>query len=77
MVVTWGRQQNHVGEEPTVILYTCINRHIGTPDKTKTNDTMSLEYSSVCNIGSRVVWVSMKEIYTCHEGVERYLLPGK
>ena len=60
-VVTLG-QQYHVGEKPTVILYTYINRHAGTPNKTKTKDTMSLEYSSVCNIGSRIGWVSMKEI---------------
>ena len=32
-------------------------------NKTKTKDTMSLYYSSVCNIGSWVVWVSMNEIY--------------
>ena len=29
--------------EPTVILYTYINRHAGTPNKTKTKDTMSLD----------------------------------
>ena len=32
MVVTLGQQYN-VGEKPTVILYTYINRHAGTPDK--------------------------------------------
>ena len=32
MVVTSG-QQYHVGEKPTVILHTYINRHAGTPDK--------------------------------------------
>ena len=32
MVVTSG-QQCHVGEKPTVTLYTYINRHAGTPDK--------------------------------------------
>ena len=40
-----------------------INRHAGTPNKTKTKDTMSLDYRSACNIGSRVVRVSMKEVY--------------
>ena len=30
MVVTLGQQYN-VGEKPTVILYTFINRHAGTP----------------------------------------------
>ena len=32
MVVTMGQQYN-VGEKPTVILYTYINRHAGTPEK--------------------------------------------
>ena len=32
MVVTL-RQQYNAGEKPTVILYTNINRHAGTPDK--------------------------------------------
>ena len=38
MVVTLGQQYN-IGEKPTVMLYTyiiiIINRHTGTPDKTK------------------------------------------
>ena len=38
----------HVGEKLAVILYTYyINRHAGTPSKTKTKDTMSLDYSSI------------------------------
>ena len=37
MVVTLGQQYN-VGEKPTVILYTNINRHAGTPNK-KQNKT--------------------------------------
>ena len=32
MVVTYGRQY-HVEEKATVILYTLINRHAGTPEK--------------------------------------------
>ena len=32
MVVTLGQQYN-VGEKPTVILHTSINRHAGTPEK--------------------------------------------
>ena len=32
MAVTLGRQC-HVGEKPTVTLYTYINRHAGTPEK--------------------------------------------
>ena len=34
MVVTLDQQYN-IGEKPTVMLYTYINRHAGTPDKTK------------------------------------------
>ena len=34
VVVTKG-QQHHVGEKPTVILYTYINRHAGKPSKIK------------------------------------------
>ena len=32
MIVTLGQQYN-IGEKPTVILYTYINRHAGTPEK--------------------------------------------
>ena len=32
METTLGQQDN-VGEKPTVILYTYINRHAGTPEK--------------------------------------------
>ena len=38
---------------------------------------MSLDYSSVCIIGSRVVWVSIKEIYKTKSSwayKERYIL---
>ena len=50
--------------------------------KIKAKDTMGLDYSLVCNIGSRVVWVSMKVIYyqvlivclVVMGGVEGYLL---
>ena len=35
MVVTLGQQFN-IDEKPTVILYTNINRHAGTPDNNKT-----------------------------------------
>ena len=46
------------------MLYTdIINRHSGTPNKTSKKDTMSLDYSSICNIGSRIEGVSMKDIY--------------
>ena len=36
MVITLGQQYN-VGEKPTVILYTYLNRHAGTPTKGETN----------------------------------------
>ena len=35
----------HVEEKPTVKLYTYINRHAGTRDKTKTKYMMSLDYN--------------------------------
>ena len=31
-----GSNQYNTGEKPTVMLYTYINRHAGTPDKNKT-----------------------------------------
>ena len=40
MVITLGQQYN-VGEKPTVILYTYINRHAGTPTKGKTKRYIS------------------------------------
>ena len=49
-----GSQQYHVGEKPTVILYSYINRHAGAPNKTKTKYTISLDCSSICYIGSRI-----------------------
>ena len=33
MEITLGQQQYNVEEKPTVILYTYINRHAGTPEK--------------------------------------------
>ena len=62
-----------VGEaHPYTVHY--INRHAGTPNKTKTKSMMSLDYSSVGNIGSRVVWVSMKEISSSDPALRRRLL---
>ena len=40
MVITLGQQYN-VGEKPTVILYTYIDRHAGTPTKGKTKQYTS------------------------------------
>ena len=47
MVVTLllGQQYN-TGEKPTVMLYTYINRHVGTPDKNKAN--IFLVHMCVC-----------------------------
>ena len=58
----WVNSKNG-GEKPTVILYNYINRHAGIPNKTKTKDTIRLDYSSICCIASRIGWVSMKGIY--------------
>ena len=51
MIATLGQQYN-VGEKDTVIMDTYINHHAGAPSKTKTKtkDTMSLDYSSICYI---------------------------
>ena len=63
-------QHHNVGDKPTVKLYIYIYRHAGTPNKTKTKDTGSFDYSSICYIiGSRNGWVSMKKIFkSCHGG---------
>ena len=60
MVVTLG-QQYYVGEKPTVILYTYINRHAGTPDKKqKQNRNMVVEiilYGFIgCNDKASTCW---------------------
>ena len=44
MVVTLG-QQYDVGEKPTVILYTRINHHAGTPNKTSMAINVSVKYN--------------------------------
>ena len=31
--------------------------------QTKTEDTISLDYNSICYITSKIGWVSMKEVY--------------
>ena len=57
MVVTLGQQYN-VGEKPTVILYTFINRHAGTSDKNKTKQEQCSTSSNMvviiyCYIGCK------------------------
>ena len=58
MVVSLGLHY-HVGEKSTIILYTYINGHAETPNKTKTRDTMSLDTAQFCYIRSktRIGWV--------------------
>ena len=46
MVVTLGEQYN-VGEKPTVILYTYINRHAGPPNITKQKHVVHSEEGTV------------------------------
>ena len=46
MVITLGQQYN-VGEKPTVILYTYINRHAGTPTKGKTKQYNKDKYNTI------------------------------
>ena len=41
-----------------------------TPNNTWANDTMSLDYNSICSLRSRFGWVSMKEIYWSWVGVD-------
>ena len=43
MVVTLGQQYN-IGEKPTVILYTYINRHAGTPEKQRRQDKTKYQH---------------------------------
>ena len=63
MVITLGQQYN-VGEKPTVILYTYINRHAGTPEKQQKQKQCSTSSNMVviiyCYIGCKG-WVGGKE----------------
>ena len=56
MVVTLGQQYN-VGEKPTVILYTYINRHAGTLEKQQKQKQCSTSSNMVviiyCYIGCK------------------------
>ena len=45
-----------------IILYAHINLHAGLT-KLRNNRHEKLGYTSVCYIGSRIGWVSMKEVY--------------
>ena len=50
LVVTLGQQYN-IGEKPTVILYTYINRHAGTPAKQRRQNSTSSNIIIYCYIG--------------------------
>ena len=57
-------QQYNVGEKLTVILDNYVNRHATTHskhDNYKRHDKLGC--SSICHIGSRIGWVSMKKIF--------------
>ena len=58
MVVTLVQQYN-VGEKPTVILYTYINRHAGTPKKTLTNKNIVVHTTTKINQKQSVVVVDV------------------
>ena len=49
MVVTLGQQYN-IGEKPTVILHTYINRHAGTPEKQRKQKHCSTSSNMVVTI---------------------------
>ena len=62
MVVTLGQQYN-IGERPTVILYTYIKRHAGTPEKqheTKSNYLISHNTVQHHTVRSQVVVNSIR-----------------
>ena len=58
MVVTLGQEHN--------VSY--INRHAGAPSKTKTKDTMSLDYSSITlglgSMGVSTIILAIKQVNT-------------
>ena len=51
MVVTLGQQYN-VGEKSTVILYTYINHHAGTPVKKQKQNRNNVQYKTRSNVYS-------------------------
>ena len=52
MEITLGQQYN-VGEKPTVILYTYINRHAGTPEK-----NVKTKQRLICSTPSHMVVIT-------------------
>ena len=54
----------NIGKKPSIVLlYNFINRQAAGTPKKKDKDTISLDYSSICYIASKIGWVSMKEIH--------------
>ena len=68
MVVTLGQQYN-IGEKSTVILYTYINRHAGTPEKQRKkiikNSTSNMVVIIYCYIGIRRPSGLVGNLHTC------------
>ena len=62
MVVTLGQQYN-IGEKPTVILYTYNNRHAGTPEKQRRQNSTS----------SNMVVIKYCYIISCEDEVTTYI----
>ena len=67
MVVTLGQQYN-IGEKPTVILYTYINRHAGTPEKQRRQNSTSSNIIIYCYIGYK------DEMYNIETRTERTMV---
>ena len=62
MVVTLGQQYN-IGEKPIVILYTYINRHAGTPEKQRRQNSTSSNVAVIilyCYVGCEVEVTTLK-----------------
>ena len=50
-----GNQQYNVGEKPTIVLYTYINRHAGTPDKKQMpSQPTIIQPSYMCLLGNKL-----------------------
>ena len=61
MVVSLGQQYN-IGEKPTVMLYTYINRHAGTPEKQRRQNSTSSNMAVIiyCYIGCEAEVTTLK-----------------
>ena len=68
MVVTLGRQHN-IGEKPTVILYTYINLHAGTPEKQRRQNSTSSNMVVIiyCYIGCEDKVTTLKREQRDHD----------